>query len=965
MAGIRETAQDVLLKHLYDLGEKELKRFCCKLSEVEHADDLHLRGAGREPGCGHPEGHQLLPGGHTAAEQLGRASRRMQEGERRVRVEIQGGYKDEVRMGPGQRRQRPGLQQLQEALHGPAHPEERGGGRRGKRLVRQNTLDNECASLGSLLVPGKPQILVLLGIAGIGKTYTVRKIMLDWASGELYNQFDYVFHLDCKSLCNVLEESTVLDLIFESCPELRQVPGEVIGSTERVLVLIDGLDAVDLPPDSGPWKDGLGTARLPVPRLLLGLLKRRLCSHWSLLVTVRPTVVEQIMTCNLACQWAEILGFPKERIDDYFQRYFEEPETAAEAVQHVRSNEVLLEMCVTPLICWVVCVLLDSEERPRDSMTYILVNYIYTLLKHHHTDSVSDKEMLQKLCLLARTGVEQRKSCFRMQELPVELAGMPKLPDSFVMRILTQQGVTKRSEYSFTLPALQEVLAAIGFAGNAAGDQLDELLSNALLPENGHLRVVVQHLHGLLHEESWDLLESFGLHLGSRLRARLARWTGEALKVCRCRPEDSYFLLDLMLCLFERREEAFARDALRQLPEITLQCIVLEGRHFLVLRYCLQHCRPKLVLRNCSLRSQEARKLLPLVDRCESFSIQMSEISEASMRELSGCFAKMHQLGYLELTSSPNSDALDLTCSTESAAGDTTLLPSVRIEGVPRAQTCLRWFLQDCGFCPRTLYFHDQKEEEEVQGMLEVLQETDCQLQCVSVKRCCLSERSVRALLALLESRPAITTLDLEGSGLGEAGLRLLCDRLGDMGGGGLQSLGLMDTGLTAASVPAVCSLLRKTAVSALSLGDNPLGDEGVRLLCEALGDPSCQLQRLSLVRCALSDGALPNLQVALEGTRTLTELRLGGNDWPESCAEALRRLWMSCRGLKYLEGPECGAWRVPIQSSGVDTEAGQLCWMVYRLWCRGIRAGQLWLRSRVHSWAGCSLGLLGTLPAV
>ncbi|MBN3322562.1 NAL12 protein, partial [Atractosteus spatula] len=574
-------------------------------------------------------------------------------------------------------------------------------------------------------------ILVLLGIAGIGKTYTVRKIMLDWALGELYNQFDYVFHLDCKSLCNELEESTVLDLIFETCPELRQVPGEVIGSTEQVLVLIDGLDAVDLPPDSGPWKDWLGTARLPVPSLLLGLLKKRLYSHSSLLVTVRPTVVEQIKKCNLACQWAEILGFPKERIDDYFQRYFEEPETAAEAVQHVRSNEVLLEMCLIPLICWVVCVLLDSEERPRDSMTYILVNYIYTLLKHHHTDSVSDKEMLQKLCLLARTGIEQRKSCFRMQELPVELADMPKLPDSFVMRILMQQGVRMRSEYSFILPALQ----CCGGGRQTAGSRILSCFWRSRLMEVG------------------------------------------------------------------RRE---------------------------------QH------------------------------------------------------------------------------------------SGVMRGPALV--------------------------GVL-------CLLCCFSVKRCCLSEGSVRALLSLLESRPAITTLDLEGSGLGEAGLWLLCDRLGDMGGGGLQSLGwvelclvcscsncslpgksvkkgtasiksiqplvslfqtitftsqvhftsvipgrLLDTGLTAASVPAVCSILRKTAVSALSLGDNPLGDEGVRLLCEALGDPSCQLQRLSLVRCALSDGALPRLQAALESTQTLTELRLGGNDWPESCAEALGRLWMSCRGLKYLE---------------------------------------------------------------
>ncbi|CAM4682973.1 unnamed protein product, partial [Lepidochelys kempii] len=39
-----------------------------------------------------------------------------------------------------------------------------------------------------------PHVVVLLGAVGIGKTMTARKIMCDWAAGEIYNEkFDYVF----------------------------------------------------------------------------------------------------------------------------------------------------------------------------------------------------------------------------------------------------------------------------------------------------------------------------------------------------------------------------------------------------------------------------------------------------------------------------------------------------------------------------------------------------------------------------------------------------------------------------------------------------------------------------------------------------------------------------------------------------------------------------------------------------
>lgn len=43
-----------------------------------------------------------------------------------------------------------------------------------------------------------PQIFVLVGAAGIGKTVTSRKIMLDWANRALYAQFDYAYYISCR-----------------------------------------------------------------------------------------------------------------------------------------------------------------------------------------------------------------------------------------------------------------------------------------------------------------------------------------------------------------------------------------------------------------------------------------------------------------------------------------------------------------------------------------------------------------------------------------------------------------------------------------------------------------------------------------------------------------------------------------------------------------------------------------------
>ncbi|XP_069040911.1 NACHT, LRR and PYD domains-containing protein 12-like isoform X2 [Lepisosteus oculatus] len=735
-------------------------------------------------------------------------------------------------------------------------------GRR-RQLVRQRTTDRDCEDLETLLDSGRPQVLALLGPAGMGKSYTAKKVMLDWAApGKHFSAFDYIFLLDCQKLSRRAQDASLAQLVCEECAALRPVLQSVFESR--------------------------------------GLLQKRLLSsgqHYSLLVTIRPAIADQLKKCARVDQWVEILGFSEENLQEYFQHQG----LAAQACEEVRSNESLLSLCAVPLTCWVVCTLLKQQGEggegllgaPTYSITCVFISYIYIILKHHHSSSSPEEAAgaLRSLSRLAKDGLARRKREFDVKDVEAEFGGVHRVPTSFLNKCGYRCGVRRVEVYSFTHPALQEVLAALFYASDASTGPLNGFLSASLQPGHAHQRDMVQYLFGLCHPHNWALLAPFHLASSASLTPRLKNWMKEAVTFTNRNPEDTYFLLDLLLCLYEFQEEAFTTQTVGALQEVRLQCVFLKKRDFLALRYCLQHCQasqlPHLLLHFCNLRSKEAKKLLPLLDKTKEFSIQMSELSQESMSYLSKEIATKHKLRDVWLRMAQDSDALDLTCSTWKSCNN-----SLRIEGVPRAQTCLRWFLQDCGFGLRELYFHDQKEEEEVQGMLEVLQETDCQLQCVSVKRCCLSERSVRALLALLESRPAITTLDLEGSRLGQEQQKLFLDELGAMGGAGLQSLGLLDTGLTAASVPAVCSLLRKTAVSALSLGDNPLGDEGVRLLSEALGDPSCQLQRLSLARCGLTESSLPGLKMALENNQTLKDIQLCGNYTSRDAGIELESFW-------------------------------------------------------------------------
>ncbi|XP_014383179.1 NACHT, LRR and PYD domains-containing protein 12-like [Alligator sinensis] len=201
-----------------------------------------------------------------------------------------------------------------------------------------------------------PRIAVLLGAAGIGKTLTAKKIMVDWAAGKLYNEkFDYVFYINCREVNFDTEQGSVADLMLRNCPD-RHAPIEaMLGNPERLLFIIDGFDELRFslaqPEESlcsDPWE------KKPMEIVLSSLVWKKVLEKCSLLITTRPAAVEELGQCLHNERYAEILGFSETERREYFDKYFGDKGKARKALNFVKANEMLFTMCFVPIVCWIV-----------------------------------------------------------------------------------------------------------------------------------------------------------------------------------------------------------------------------------------------------------------------------------------------------------------------------------------------------------------------------------------------------------------------------------------------------------------------------------------------------------------------------------------------------------------------------------------------------------------------------------
>ncbi|XP_036600416.1 NACHT, LRR and PYD domains-containing protein 12 isoform X2 [Trichosurus vulpecula] len=141
-----------------------------------------------------------------------------------------------------------------------------------------------------------------------------------------------------------------------------------------------------------------------------------------------------------------------------------------------------------------------------------------------------------------------------------------------------------------------------------------------------------------------------------------------------------------------------------------------------------------------------------------------------------------------------------------------------------------------------------------------------------------LPEAYCEHLATALSTNRNLVELVLYRNALGNRGVRLLCQGLRHPNCQ-LQNLRLKRCRISSAACQDIASaLMTNQNLTRLDLSRNMLGAAGVKLLCEGLQHPKCRLQMLQLRRCQVDGAACQELSRVLSTSHHLTELDLTGN---------------------------------------------------------------------------------------
>ncbi|XP_003461337.2 ribonuclease inhibitor isoform X1 [Cavia porcellus] len=166
-----------------------------------------------------------------------------------------------------------------------------------------------------------------------------------------------------------------------------------------------------------------------------------------------------------------------------------------------------------------------------------------------------------------------------------------------------------------------------------------------------------------------------------------------------------------------------------------------------------------------------------------------------------------------------------------------------------------------------------------IRMLLSGLKDSACPLETLWLENCGVTAATCKDLCDVVAAKPSLQDLDLGNNRLGDAGLAVLCSQLLHPSCR-LRKLWLWECDITTEGCKNLCQvLMAKQSLKALSLMLNRLGDEGARLLCEALREPTCQLECLWVKECGFTAACCPYFREVLAQNKFLTELLLSENN--------------------------------------------------------------------------------------
>nr|XP_046190106.1 NLR family CARD domain-containing protein 3-like isoform X3 [Oncorhynchus gorbuscha] len=315
------------------------------------------------------------------------------------------------------------------------------------------------------------------GVAGIGKTVSVQKFILDWAEGKANQDVQFVFSFPFREL-NLMkgDKHTFIELLNHFSMETKQ-SGISIYNKYKVLFIFDGLDECRLPLDFQKNKICWDvTESTSVDVLLTNLIKGNLLPSALLWITTRPAAANKIPS-GCVDQVTEVRGFNDPQKEEYFRKRFSDEDLASRIISHIKTSRSLHIMCHIPVFCWISATVLEHMlKHKREEMPKTLTE-MYTHLVVFHTKQKNEKylgkeetgphwnkESILSLGKLAFQQLVNGNLIFYEEEL--KEAGIDVNEASVYSGLCTQIfkeecGLYQDKVYCFVHLSIQEFLAAV------------------------------------------------------------------------------------------------------------------------------------------------------------------------------------------------------------------------------------------------------------------------------------------------------------------------------------------------------------------------------------------------------------------------------------------------------------------------------------------------------------------------